>query len=134
MEENQQRKQDALYKRLLQEQKEDEAQGIFYPSPVKRVNPKQEQAAGQVITTRTGQIQSQFSKPAEQTDYNDEARPRQSRQQELRDARGRPSIGAEVKVDIFSHYEAQNQARERQRQDWRVNLIQQMQEQESKRS
>jgi hypothetical protein len=58
MEENQQRKQEALYKRQLQEQKEDEALGIYYPSPIKKVNPKQEQAAGQVITARTGQIQS----------------------------------------------------------------------------
>ena len=40
--------------------------------------------------------------------------------------------GAVIKADLFQNYDSQIQQRERQREEWRQNLIKQMHEQESK--
>jgi hypothetical protein len=71
-----------------------------------------------VITVRTQQIKSQFTAGGKSghppTLPQDDPEPHFDIRPELRDARGRPNIDLERgKNDLFSHYDAQNRARER---------------------
>ena len=123
MAENQQRKYDNLQKRLMQEAKDE---GLPYnPSPITKAGVKilsDNQTSGQVITLRTGAINSVHSKKQELMQYVESTN----------EVEVNPHPDA-FKADLFGNYQANVQAREKQREEWQQELISQVKEQEAKK-
>lgn len=115
MEENQQKRFDVSQRRLMQELKEE---GLPYTGPVLKegaIKMPPVQNEGQSITLRTGPIKSIYSRKSHlQQEQDQDAQ----EEKELPKERG----------DMFQNYQATIQARERQKEEWRLNLVQQMQD------
>lgn len=96
----------------MQEAKEE---GLTYvPTPMIKAGASiVGEQAGQVITLRTGAIKSVYSK---QNNLNEQS----SQDMQINDTH---QAAADVfKADLFGNYDANMQARERQREEWKENL------------
>jgi len=101
----------------MQEAKEE---GLTYtPSPISKAGLKiageLQTAGGQVITLRTGAIKSVHTKnnDNQQNNYHEGA-----------ELPGDAAAAEVFKADLFGNYEANVQAREKQREEWQHALIQ----------
>jgi hypothetical protein len=71
--------------------------------------------AGQVITLRTGAIKSVYSK---QNNLNEQS----SQDMQVTSDTHQAAAADVFKADLFGNYDANMQARERQREEWKENL------------